>query len=311
MRESGLFALFGFLGVIIIPILIVGLQYRYYPPTETPRLPPPTQNEGTKNEVITSTPAADSLPPVSSPLTPPKTPDIDKKPFVEPKISRNPNIGILKESRIFSDRLTSKNPERTYFFTIDKSSNVSLYLDQVTNQVGMWLYVDTNGNKIIDSGEQIDSTSAYSNSTGTISRTLGPDNYIATVKFQGSNTDYNFQIVNDTNDATNVKSLQERKTFTDTLSLTRKNRQKYYLFSLESTSSVNIILDQVTNQVGIWLYVDTNGNGVIDPGEQIDSASAYINSAGTIQKNLGKDDYILQVRETGGNTKYTLTMTSQ
>ena len=105
--------------------------------------------------------------------------------------------------------------------------------------------------------------------------------------------------------------MQERKTFTDTLSLTRKNRQKYYLFSLESTSSVNIILDQVTNQVGMWLYVDTNGNGVIDPGEQIDSASAYINSAGKIQKNLGKDDYILQVRETGGNTKYTLTMTSQ
>ena len=310
MKGSGLFGLFAFL-TVIVAILIVGLQYRYIPPIETPQLPSPTGNEKTKNEVITSTPAADSLPPVSPSVTPPKTPDIDKKPFVEPKISRNPNIGILKESHIFRDRLTSKDIEKTYFFTIDKSSNVSLYLDQVTNQVGMWLYVDTNGNKIIDSGEQIDSTSAYSNSTGTISRTLGPDNYIATVKFQGSNTDYNFQIVNDTNDATNVKSLQERKTFTDTLSLTRKNRQKYYLFSLESTSSVNIILDQVTNQVGIWLYVDTNGNGVIDPGEQIDSASAYINSAGTIQKNLGKDDYILQVRETGGNTKYTVTMTSQ
>lgn len=308
MKGSGLFGLFAFL-TVIVTILIVGL--RYIPPIETPQLPSPTGNEKTKNEVITSTPAADSLPPVSSP-TSPKTPDIDKKPFVEPKISRDPNIGILKESRIFSDRLTSKDQEKTYFFTIDKKpSNVSLYLDQVTNQVGMWLYVDTNGNKIIDSGEQIDSTSAYSNSTGTISRTLGPDNYIATVKFQGSNSDYNLQIVNNTNDATNVKSLQERKTFSDTLSLTRKNRQKYYLFSLESTSNVNIILDQVTNQVEMWLYVDTNGNGVIDPGEQIDSASAYINSAGTIQKNLGKDDYILQVRETGGNTKYTLTMTSQ
>ena len=304
MRGATLLGLFSFLAVITVAILIVGLQYRYIPPIETPQLPSPTGNEKTEKEVVTSTPGATSLPP-------PKTPDIDKQPFVEPKTSRNPNIGILKESRIFSDRLTSKDQEKSYFFTIDKSSNVSLYLDQVTNQVGMWLYVDTNGNKIIDSEEQIDSTSAYNNSTGTISRTLGPDNYIATVKFQGSNSDYNLQIVNNTNEAINVKSLQERKTFSHTGSLNRQNRQKYYLFSLQSTSNVNVVLDQVTNQVGMSLYVDTNGNGVIDYGEQIDSVSAYSNSTGTIKRSLGKDDYILVVQEQGGNTHYTVTMTSQ
>jgi uncharacterized membrane protein len=175
----------------------------------------------------------------------------------------------------------------------------------------MWLYVDTNGNKVIDSGEQIDSTSAYSTSTGTISRTLGPDSYIATVQFKGGNSDYNLQLVNNTNDAINLKSLQERKTFSHTGSLNRQNRQKYYLFSLQSTSNVNVVLDQVTNQVGMWLYVDTNGNGVIDYGEQIDSVSAYSTSAGTIKRSLGADDYILQVQEKGGNTNYTVTLTSQ
>ena len=312
MKGAALFGLLSFLGVITVAILIIGLQYRSSPPTETPRLPPATGNEKTKNGVSTSNPAANSLPPVSPSIPPTKTSDIAQKPVVEPKKSSDPNIGILKESRIFSDRLTSKDQEKIYFFTINKKpSNVSLYLDQVTNQVGMWLYVDTNGNKIIDSGEQIDSASAYSNSTGTISKTLGPDNYIATVKFQGGNSDYNLQIVNNTNDATNIKSLQNRKTFSDTLSLNRKNRQKYYLFSLGSTSNVNIILDQVTNQVGMWLYVDTNGNGVIDSGEQVDSASAYSNSTGTIKRSLGADDYILVVQETGANTSYTVTMTSQ
>jgi len=312
MKGSGLLGLFAFLTVITVAILIVGLQYRYSPPTETPRLPPPTRNEENTSEVVPPTPATINLqPPVSSPLTPPKTPDIDQKSVAEPRKSSDPNIGILKESRIFSDRLTSKDQEKSYFFTIDKPSNVSLYLDRVTNQIGMWLYVDTNGNKVIDSGEQIDSTSAYSTSTGTISRTLGPDSYIATVQFKGGNSDYNLQLVNNTNDAINVKSLQERKTFSHTGSLNRQNRQKYYLFSLQSTSNVNVVLDQVTNQVGMWLYVDTNGNGVIDYGEQIDSVSAYSTSAGTIKRSLGADDYILQVQEKGGNTDYTVTMTSQ
>ncbi|MEG4493704.1 hypothetical protein [Microcoleus sp. D3_18_C4] len=312
MKGTVLLGLFSFLAVITVAILIVGLQYRYSPPTETPPLPPPTRNEGNTGEVVPPTPPAINLqPPVSSALTPPKTPDIDQKPVVEPRKSSDPNIGLLKESRIFRDRLTSKDQEKSYFFTLDKPSNVSLYLDQVTNQVGMWLYVDTNGNGIIDYAEQIDTTSAYSTSTGTINRTLGPDSYIATVKFKGGNSDYNLQIVNNTNDAINLKSLQERKTFSHTGSLTRQNRQKYYLFSLQSTSNVNVVLDQVTNQVGMWLYVDTNGNGVIDYGEQIDSVSAYSNSTGTIKRNLGADNYIIVVQEKGGNTPYTVTMTSQ
>ncbi len=306
--------LFGLLALLaLLAVVIVSLKPSFfYPPSQTPPSPPSTPTEPTKTEFSTPTPPAINLPPpVSSPLTPTKTPDIDQKPVGEPRKSSDPNIGILKESRIFSDRLTSKDQEKSYFFTIDKPSNVSLYLDQVTNQVGMWLYVDTNGNGIIDYGEQIDSTSAYSTSTGTISRTLGPDSYIATVNFKGGNSDYNLQIVNHTNDAINLKSLQERKTFSHTGSLNRQNRQKYYLFSLQSTSNVNVVLEQVTNQVGMWLYVDTNGNGVIDYGEQIDSVSAYSNSTGTIKRNLGADNYMVVVQEKGGNTKYTVTMTSQ
>jgi len=293
------------------------------PPEPRPVIPTPpstvsssTSPESPKQDLIpspsptsTSSPVPETPAPVSP--SPTKTPDIDQKPVVEPKKSSDPNIGVLKESRIFSARLTSKDQEKSYFFTIDKPSNVSLYLDQVTNQVGMWLYVDTNGNGIIDYGEQIDSTSAYSTSTGTISRTLGPDSYIATVNFKGGNSDYNLQVVNHTNDAINLQSLQERKTFSHTGSLNRQNRQKYYLFSLQSTSKVNVVLDQVTNQVGMWLYVDTNGNGVIDYGEQIDSVYAYTTSTGTIKRNLGADNYIVVVQEKGGNTNYTVTMTSQ
>ena len=296
----------------IIALVIVGPPIRFPPPPQPQPSLPPIVNGENKKEVISPTPAANSsLPPV--PPSPPskKTPDIESKPVVEPKKSSDPNIGSLKESLIFSDRLTSQDQERTYFFTIDKPSNVSLYLDNVTNELGMSLYVDTNGNGVIDSGEQIDSASAYSNSTGAINRTLGPDRYIATVRFKGGNSNYNLQVVNNTHDAINVGALQERKSFSDTVALNRQNRKKYYFFSLKSTSNVNIVLNQVTNEVGMWLYVDTNGNGVIDSGEQIDSASAYSNSAGTIKRSLGADNYILVVIEKGGNTNSTVTMTAQ
>jgi hypothetical protein len=251
-----------------------------------------------------------SPPNVISPA-PASSPSAIETPPIELTKDGKRNIGILKESLIFSDWLTSKDREKTYFFTLDKPSNVSLYLDNVTNELGMRLYVDTNGNKIIDSGEQIDSASAYSNSTGAISKTLGVDSYIVTVQFKGGNSDYTLQLVNNTNDAINVGSLQERKTFSDTVFLNRTNRKKYYLFSLMSPSNVNILLDRVTNEVGMWLYVDTNGNGVIDSGEQINSVSAYSNSAGTIKRSLGADNYILVVMEKGANTNYTVTLTSQ
>ncbi|MCU0543898.1 MAG: hypothetical protein MUE44_17245 [Oscillatoriaceae cyanobacterium Prado104] len=105
--------------------------------------------------------------------------------------------------------------------------------------------------------------------------------------------------------------MQDRKSFSDTVTLNRQNRGKFYLFRLKITSNVNIVLDRVTNEVGMWLYVDTNGNGVIDANEKIDSASAYSNSPGTIKGILGADNYILVVQEQGGNTNYTVTVTAQ
>ena len=277
------------------------------PPPESPK-PDPTPSS---SPTSTSSPAPQTPAPVSPSPTPAKTPETNQKPVEEPQKSGDPNIGLLKERRTFQDRLTSKDNQKFYYFSVDKPSNVSLYLDNITNDVGMWLYVDTNGNKVIDPGEQIDSASAYSNSTGTISKMLGADSYIATVLFKGGNTNYNFQIINNTNDAVKVGELPDRKTFSETSSLNRQNRKKYYQFTLKSTSNVNISLDRVTNEVGMWLYVDTNGNGVIDSGEQVDSASAYSNSTGTIKRSLGADDYILVVQEKGGNTNYTVNMTAQ
>ena len=74
---------------------------------------------------------------------------------------------------------------------------------------------------------------------------------------------------------------------------------------------VNLSLDRVTNQVSMRLYVDTNGNGVIDSNEHVASATAYNSgSSGVIRRRLGADNYFVVIGESRGNTNYRLTMFS-
>lgn len=254
-----------------------------------------------------SLPTINSSPSTEAPLpTSAKEIDVDRKLVAQASYSRSNNIGVLTNPRVFSDRVTSQNQENVYFFSLAQPSNISLYLDNVTSSVGMRLYVDTNGNGSIDSGESVDSRTAYSSSAGVIKRTLGGDNYIVVVKFSGGNSAYNLQIVNNTNDAINVGSLKGTRNFTG--SINRNTREKYYRFSLSNPSDVRLSLDNVTNSLGMRLYVDTNGNGVIDSGESVDSRTAYSSSAGVIRRRLGADNYFVIIGGSGGNTNYRLTM---
>lgn len=170
----------------------------------------------------------------------------------------------------------------------------------------MRLYVDTNGNGVIDSGESLDSATAYSSAVGAIKGTLGIDKYIVVVKFNNGNSDYKLQFVNNTNEAENVGSLKRTQTFNG--SINRNSREKYYKFSLSNTSDVRLSLDEITNTLGMRLYVDKNGNGVIDSDESLDSATAYSSNAGVIKQRLGADNYFVVIKDTGKNTNYKLTI---
>ncbi|HAZ42960.1 MAG TPA: hypothetical protein DDW76_16840 [Cyanobacteria bacterium UBA11369] len=245
-------------------------------------------------------PTTNSLPATETPLS---------KLVAQGFESGSNNIGVLRNTRVFSDRVTSDNQEKYYSFSLDQPSNISLYLDNVTSDVSMRLYVDTNGNGVIDSGESLDSSTAYSSSTGVIGRALGADNYIVVVRFRGRNSNYNLQLVNNTTSAVNVGILKGSRTFTG--SMNRNNRVKYYRFRLNNDSNVNLSLDRVTSQVSMRLHVDTNGNGVIDSGESVDSATAYSSSSsGVIRRRLGADNYFVVIGQNRGNTNYRLTMFS-
>lgn len=272
------------------------------PPSTTP-LPVEVSPTPTKE------PSAETSPPTSpSPIPTQEPANISSTPVIEALNCNSSNIGVLKTTCSFNDRVSSSKQEQYYFFRLDSPSNVSLYLDKVTNQVKMSLYVDTNGNGVIDSNEGLESSYAYSSRPGVIKQTLGVDKYIVVVQFGGGNSDYNLQIINNTSEAVNVGLLKGHKAFSGFVGRTK--REKYYRFNLSSTSNISLSLDKVINQVKMFLCVDTNGNGVIDNNECLDTAYAYSSRPAIIKKTLGADNYFVVVQQKGGNTEYNLTMSS-
>lgn len=272
-------------------------------PTTSPSISPPIQVSPTPTKDL---PTVISPPSSPSPIPSQELPNNDSTPAVKASNCNSPNIGVLKTSCSFSNRVSYNNQEQSYFFSLDKPSDISIYLDNVTSSVGMRLYVDTNGNGVIDSGESLDSATAYSSAVGVIKRTLGIDKYIVVVKFNNVNSDYHLQFVNNTNEAENVGLLKGTQIFNG--SINRNSREKYYKFSLSNTSDVRLSLDEVTNTLSMRLYADKNGNGVIDPGESLDSATAYNSNAGVIKRRLGADNYFVVIKDTGKNTNYKLTI---
>jgi cytoskeletal protein RodZ len=264
------------------------------PPSPTPTSPSVTD---TPQSVTPSpTPTSPSATETPQPITPSPTP------------TNSPDI--LTKAKEFSDRVDFNNQEKNYSFSLDKPSNVSIYLDKVTDEVGVHLYVDTNGNGFVDNNEQLASDYPYSSTrAGAIQKALGADKYIVVVKFRNKNSDYTLQLVNNTYETVDIGSLKGAKTFND--SINRNSRQKFYKFSLSNPSNVSLFLDKVTSQIDFGLYVDKNGNGIIDDNsEQLDSASAYSSSPGKITKTLGADDYFVVVSERERNTNYSLTVSS-
>ena len=303
MRESGLFGLFAFLAVIIIPILIVGLQYRYYPPTETPRLPPPTQNEGTKNPTVI--PPQTVKPQPESPSPTPVSSYPDENPCTKEQNGSTVNLGSLDRYCIFPGSVTSNNLENRYRFKIDNPSNISLFLDDVNSEVQMSLFSDKDDTGVI--GNNYGYTSAYKSKSGVIQRELGVGSYILVVRFKARDTNYSLQIVNDTSQVQNLGYLNQ-KSIPKSGSVSFKKREQFYGFQLDNPSNISLSLDGVNSEVQMSLFSDKDGTGVT--GNNYAYTSAFNSKPGVIKQELGRGNYIVVVRLKARETDYNLTMST-
>ncbi|MEH1767530.1 hypothetical protein [Nostoc sp.] len=173
------------------------------------------------------------------------------------------NIGILTSFN-YNDAVGNANPIDYYKFSLSSTSNINLLLSGVTqNSVYAAIYYDSNNDGLIESGEQLYSTSAYNGGNGQISATLGASGnyYVGISPGTNVNSNYSLQlsaasappsIASDPGStlstAYNIGTLTGTKSFTEFVG--NVDTADYYKFSLSSTSNISIL---VTNSVILFI----------------------------------------------------------
>jgi LEA14-like dessication related protein len=281
--------------------------------TETPPLPPkiPPAPETVKQEptpssspTSTSSHTPETPPPVSPSPTPVKVSTGENLCTVEQNGS-TVNLGSLERSCPFAGNVSSNNLEKRYRFKIDNPSNISIFLDGVNSEVEISLYSDKDGTGVM--GYTLENTSAVKSRTGIIKRELGVGSYIVVVKFKARDTPYSLQIINHTSQIKNIGYLEE-KTISNNGSISLNNREQFYRFQLANPGSISLSLGGVNSEVGMSLYSDKDGTGVM--GYTLEDISAFQLKPGIIKKQLGVGNYIVVVRLKAKETNYNLTMSA-
>ena len=280
--------------------------------TPAPPFPPkfPPSSEPIKQDIIpssspisTSSPAPETPVPVSPSPSPVKL-SADEKPCTVEQNGSTVNLEFLNRSCTFTGNFNSSNQERIYRFKIDNPSNITLYLGNVNSEVGMFLYEDQSGTGVISG--RIEDLSAINSKMGIINRQLSVGNYIVAIRSKVRETPYSLQLVNNTSQAKNLEFLQG--TIPLTGSVSSNNQQRYYRFKLANPSDINLSLDGVNSEVGMFLYEDQSGTGVISG--RIEDRSAFKDKPAIIKRNLSVGHYIVVIGLKARDTNYNVTMSA-
>lgn len=108
--------------------------------------------------------------------------------------------------------------------------------------------------------------------------------------------------------AYDLGTLIARATFRDFVGTS--DRDDYYGFRVVDPINLNLLLSGLSDNTTLKLFADTNDNGRVDPGEQIDSVTGNASTLAVINKTLGAGYYHIDVltESPATNTLYNLTM---
>ncbi|MHC5827473.1 MAG: FG-GAP repeat domain-containing protein, partial [Nostoc sp.] len=122
-----------------------------------------------------------------------------------PSIASNPgntlsaayNIGNLTGTKSFTEFVANVDTVDYYKFSLSSTSNINLLLSGVSQgYLRAFIYYDSNNDGLIESGEQLYSTSAYNGGNGQISATLGASGnyYVGISADPNVNSNYSLQL---------------------------------------------------------------------------------------------------------------------
>lgn len=208
--------------------------------------------------------------------------------------------------------LNASNTQDSYTFSLSSTQSLSIALSGLSADGDIRLFRGSSINGNIERTEVIAASLNTSSANDTINRVLGPGNYIVDV-FQGTanaNTAYDLTLSTDNLSNTfNLGNLNSAQTFAGAVD--SNNTIDRYRFALTSVSDLNLALNGLSHDADLYLGRDSNNNGRIDTGEQIDVSNRVFNVAEAIQQiSLGAGNYVAEVRQfdtsNNGDTHYRL-----
>jgi Ca2+-binding RTX toxin-like protein len=235
-------------------------------------------------------------------------------PLTDNTLATANDLGILSSSTNIADVIGGTDPVTYYKFTISENSDISGSVDWATGSgrpAFLRLVVDFNGNGLTENNERIQTLSAGADTSffqslpvGTYYLEVDTDNFLT--------RNYSIQL-GATPKPGNV-SPEPGATFGQAFDLGVLSAQRVlkdyigraidpvdtYKFTLSQKTNIGNLINGTTENLRVFFASDTNGNGVYDSNETIDSFGGGANA--TFSLTLEPGTYFLQVAQPLGAT---------
>lgn len=208
-------------------------------------------------------------------------------------------------------------------FQVAASSNVIASFSGLSDNIGIILVRDLNGNDQIDSGETVQSASFVSGPNFTMNEPVGAGDYLLQIKPSNVNDSTSYilnlsaTIIANAQDAGSGLATAQNagvlttvaKSFIDVI---QNGDIDVYRLQLTETSDLTAAFSGLSENINISLVQDLNGNNQIDSGETVQGASFVSGPTFTLTEPLSAGVYFIQLSpsNTNDNTAYTLSLSA-
>jgi hypothetical protein len=224
-----------------------------------------------------------------------------------------------------SEFVDSTDTSDFYTLTVPALSRVGFFLAQFTQPISFTVAKDTNGNGTIDSGETLFASKSLAPSQFAEFLDLKAGTYVMIVgAVGGAATDYTLTIGTNQPDhagdtvatARNIGVLgAATQTFSESVGPgsihAMDDLNDFYKFSFGSAGPYNFSaqLTGLTGDADLIFYRDTNDNGILEDGEELQSSKHTGTTSESIINQIRTPGvYYLQVALVSGTANYTLTL---
>jgi serine protease len=228
------------------------------------------------------------------------------------------DLGIISNQTI-RDFVGSGDSGDLYRFQVGNTiSAIDFLLNGLSGDADLQLFQDANQDGRLDQNEQLRRSTKAGISADQIGiAALAPGTYYLRVSpYLSNSTAYNltattsFAESGDTiATATEVGILSGRRILNG--SVGTDDQRDIYSIRLNDTSNLEVTLSGLSRDADLRIYRDANANGLLDPTELLGSSIALgIQNEQVNLTGLAAGNYFVSVAQYGGDTSYSLSMTS-